>query len=101
LTEPDCDDGNPDTDDSYDAANCACVNESNLMCTDPCANNTGAAEACTYDPDYNVCDDGDCNNQMLMTMRLAHVYSLLFHHLIVMTAIRVQQIPMTLLRVLV
>lgn len=26
-------------------------------CTDPCANNTGDSLPCTYDPDYNVCDD--------------------------------------------
>jgi len=28
-----------------------------LICDDPCANNTGGALPCTYDPDYNVCDD--------------------------------------------
>lgn len=27
-------------------------------CDDPCANNTGETAPCTYDPDYNVCDDG-------------------------------------------
>jgi len=26
-------------------------------CDDPCANNTGELAPCTYDPDYNVCDD--------------------------------------------
>lgn len=28
-----------------------------LICDDPCANNTGGALPCTYEPDYNVCDD--------------------------------------------
>lgn len=27
-------------------------------CDDPCANNTGDPAPCTYDPDYDVCDDG-------------------------------------------
>lgn len=27
------------------------------VCEDPCANNTGGTLPCTYDPDYNVCDD--------------------------------------------
>jgi len=27
-------------------------------CDDPCANNTGELAPCTYDPDYDICDDG-------------------------------------------
>jgi len=30
-------------------------------CDDPCANNTGDLAPCTYDPDYNVCDDNNPN----------------------------------------
>ena len=66
FTEPNCDDDNPDTEDSFDAENCNCINETiifceGLSCDDGCGLTTDILYPITCECDYILpdCDDGN------------------------------------------